>query len=80
MYFLIRFSDEGTPLHNAAFNGHIECLKLLVESNANTNAEDNTGSTPLHHAVKKGNKSCASYLIKVIILINNIFISSMEPK
>ena len=51
-------------MHNAAGNGHIECIKLLIEGKAEVNCEDSAGSTPLHYAVRKGNKTCASFLIK----------------
>jgi ankyrin repeat protein len=29
--------EDGTPLHNAAFNGHIEVVKVLLASQANLN-------------------------------------------
>ena len=29
--------EEGTPLHNAAFNGHIDCVKVLLGAQANLN-------------------------------------------
>ncbi|KAH9012837.1 A designed selected ankyrin repeat protein in complex with the Map kinase Erk2 [Lactarius deliciosus] len=40
----------NTPLHHAAFYGHIEFVRILLERNVETNARDEEGSTPLHHA------------------------------
>ena len=39
--------DRGmTPLHYAAGNGHLEVVRLLLERNAEVNAQDNRGFTP----------------------------------
>ncbi|KAM3180630.1 hypothetical protein ACTXT7_015911 [Hymenolepis weldensis] len=50
-----------TPLHVAAFNGSLECARLLLfystkdeEFGTNINASDRGGHTPLHHAVYEG--------------------------
>lgn len=50
-----------TPLHVAAFNGSLECARLLLfyntkgeEFGTNINASDRGGHTPLHHAVYGG--------------------------
>lgn len=43
--------DGATALHCAAFEGHVKCMKLLIENGANVNAKDDDGWTPLHAAV-----------------------------
>jgi ankyrin repeat protein len=61
-------------------NGHIECLKILVEANADLDVEDKSNSTPLHHAVRNGNKTCASFLLKVFIELIDANIVRKGPK
>lgn len=39
-----------TPLHMAAYNGHVEVIKLLLEHGATLDARDFEGKTPLLHA------------------------------
>ena len=41
-----------TPLHEAAANGHTECVRLLVEAGADVEARDNEGKTPAEHAAE----------------------------
>lgn len=41
-------SDGETPLHYAALNGHLDCVKHLVRNGADVNLTDEEGSTPLH--------------------------------
>ena len=48
--------DRGmTPLHYAAINGHTEFVRLLLERNAEVNAQNNRGFTPFLFASWKGN-------------------------
>ena len=37
--------DGQTPLHYAAFNGHSEIVKLLIDRGADTSITDNDGTT-----------------------------------
>lgn len=44
--------NKRTPLHWAAINGAVNAVELLLESNANANAQDARGRTPLHWAAR----------------------------
>ena len=46
--------DGQTPLHMAARNGDVQCLKWLVSHGASVNATNGYGETPLHLAIKVG--------------------------
>jgi len=48
--------DGSTPLYIAAQSGHVEVMKILVESKANINQirSDEYGATPLHVAAENG--------------------------
>ena len=39
-----------TPVIMAAYNGHQNCVKLLIESGADPTRSDKKGGTPLHYA------------------------------
>lgn len=39
--------DKATPLHKAAFNGHLECVKILVKRGCDVNITDNEGISAL---------------------------------
>ena len=39
-----------TPAHVASYCGHVHVLELLFSAGADTNAQDQDGSTPLHWA------------------------------
>lgn len=56
--------DEGdTPLHCAAFAGHIELAELLIAKGADVNARDHDGYTPLHAAVQNDHKEMVALLV-----------------
>ena len=45
--------DEGnTPLHDAAYGGHLEIVKLLIEKVADIAGKTNGNQTPLHIALQ----------------------------
>ena len=68
-----RVDEQWTPLHQAAADGHLEPLKLLIEKGADleaVTADSNTWDlaeanrvTPLHLAIEHDHIECARYLI-----------------
>jgi len=72
-----------TPLHTATFYGEESMVKLLLNKNANVNAEDKTGHTPLFNAIVgfKGNVPKNEYfenstayenIVQLILLQKNL--------
>lgn len=58
-------NQEGwAPLHYAAFAGHLEGLKLLLEAGADVNAKAAEGSTPLIMAARDGHTDVIALLLK----------------
>ena len=53
-----------TPLHEAAKEGRIDVLRLLLENGADANAEANGQYTPLHIAASMDNVDCVVELLK----------------
>ena len=47
----LRDSRGRTPLHSAAYGGHIECCKLLVEYGAKWSVADMRKRLPLHEVI-----------------------------
>ncbi|XP_071782333.2 espin-like protein [Centroberyx gerrardi] len=52
----------GTPLHDAAENGELECCKILLANQANPLEQDIDGFTAAHLAEYNGHFECARYL------------------
>jgi hypothetical protein len=52
-----------TALHHAVNNGHTECVKYLLEMDANVNARTDGGSTPLHCAIQRGDVDTTHILL-----------------
>ncbi|WAR02807.1 ANR49-like protein [Mya arenaria] len=59
-----RDSDGYTPLHRAAYNGHLDMIKLLLDNGADVLAETNDGWHPLHSASRWNQTSAASLLLQ----------------
>eukprot|EP01133_Synstelium_polycarpum_P000175 gene175-210_t len=62
---------KTTPLHHAAFNGHKQCVKLLLASGAFPDIADIDGCTPLHNASFNGFKSVMAMLIEAGADVNS---------
>jgi len=57
--------DNGnTPLHLAAYNGHINIVQFLVEHNAIISPRNRYGKTPLRLAEQANEVEIAEYLEK----------------
>eukprot|EP00241_Pyramimonas_parkeae_P007107 CAMPEP_0114252224 /NCGR_PEP_ID=MMETSP0058-20121206/15719_1 /TAXON_ID=36894 /ORGANISM="Pyramimonas parkeae, CCMP726" /LENGTH=305 /DNA_ID=CAMNT_0001366137 /DNA_START=380 /DNA_END=1295 /DNA_ORIENTATION=+ len=58
-------ADEAgiTPLHDAAYYGHVEIVRLLLSKGAKVTAVDEDGSTPLHHAAESGHEETVRALL-----------------
>lgn len=63
---LLNVIDQGgyTPLHKAAYNGHVEIVEYLISKGADLNARSNSGSTPLHGAAFHGHPEAVRTLIE----------------
>jgi len=55
---------EYTPTYIAAFEGHIDCLRLLIENGADVNIPNKYNYTPTHIAAEKGHVDCLRLLIE----------------
>lgn len=58
----LKGSYEGTPLHDAAAQGHVEIAKLLALYGADIDARDVDNSTPLFYAVERGEDAMIRHL------------------
>lgn len=56
--------DGWTPLHQAAFAGAMDCVKLLIASGADLTAKCNDGDTPAHYASAQGHVDVVEELLK----------------
>jgi ankyrin repeat protein len=56
--------DGKTPLHVASEQGHMLCIKSLLEYNADILLANDLGQLPLHTAVQNGHTQCVELLIK----------------
>lgn len=54
--------DEGTALHQAVANGHVEMAKVLVGHGADLKVKDPMGRTPLVRALEENQDDAAAYL------------------
>ncbi len=61
----VREDENGwAPLHSAAWLGHIEVSRLLLQYKVDNNPQDIDGETPLHLALKKGHVDVALLLLE----------------
>lgn len=70
---------SARPLHYAAYNGHFEIVKLLVEHGAKVNAQDESGQTALHVAAQNGHAEIVNYLLSKGAEINLVDYRRRSP-
>lgn len=56
-------SSGVTALHEAAYEGKLKCVEVLVQCGADVDCVDREGWTPLHAAVCGGKRKCAAALV-----------------
>ncbi|KAJ0033773.1 hypothetical protein NQD34_000880 [Periophthalmus magnuspinnatus] len=63
---LVHCSDEDgyTPLHRAAYSGHVDVATALLRASSRVNARTADGWTPLHSACRWSRVSMASLLLR----------------
>jgi ankyrin repeat protein len=54
----------NTPLHTAAYLGHLAIAERLLEAGAPVDAENSTGSTPMHLAAEGGHLAVIERLLE----------------
>jgi len=62
-----RDSDESTPLHCAAWKGHVEVASALLDAGADieaSNQNDHWGTTPLHAAAHGNQRAVVELLLR----------------
>lgn len=60
-----RLDENGeTLLHRAAFEGDIDCLRVLYKHGADVNIKNKDGWPALHCALTQGNLSAMAYLVE----------------
>ena len=59
-----RSGNEWSALHYAAFAGHTDLARLLIEKKADVNAKSTNGSTVLMMAAREGREKIAAMLIE----------------
>lgn len=60
----VKTKEGDTPLHQAAFHGHLPIVKYLVEVGANVNSVSNLGCIPLTCAAATYRLDIVKYLLK----------------
>ncbi|KAF9110494.1 phosphate system positive regulatory protein pho81, partial [Mortierella sp. AM989] len=53
-----------TPLFYAAGEGHVDCVRILLEAGCNVNVLDEHGKTPIYYAASEGHAHCVDLLIQ----------------
>ncbi|KAK2504767.1 hypothetical protein MC885_003335 [Smutsia gigantea] len=71
--------DGHSALYSAARNGHTDCVRLLLNAEAQVNAADKRGFTPLCAAAAQGHFKCVELLIAYDANINHAAAEGQTP-
>ncbi|KAG0052370.1 phosphate system positive regulatory protein pho81, partial [Gryganskiella cystojenkinii] len=53
-----------TPLFYAASEGHVDCVKILLEAGCDVNGADEHKKTPIYYAASEGHADCVELMIQ----------------
>lgn len=59
------YPQNYTPIHSAAFGGHLETIKVLVQSGANLNLRNYRDELPIDTAKRQNQVEVITYLEKL---------------
>ncbi len=65
-------ADGWTALHHAAYHDQVACVRLLLEREANPNAEAEHRCTPLHMAAAQGSPAVVELLVEAGASLDHI--------
>ncbi|KAM5255151.1 cortactin-binding protein 2 isoform 2-T2 [Ctenodactylus gundi] len=71
--------DGQSALYSAAKNGHTDCVRLLLNAEAQVDAADKNGFTPLCSAAAQGHLECVQLLIAYDANINHAAAGGQTP-
>ncbi|XP_075414713.1 cortactin-binding protein 2 [Tenrec ecaudatus] len=71
--------DGHSALYSAAKNGHTDCVRLLLNAEAQVNAADKNGFTPLCAAAAQGHVKCVELFIAYHANINHAAAEGQTP-
>lgn len=74
-----RDKDKYTALHRAAYENQLEVAELLIQYNADLNAQTEFGWTPLHSACKWNNADMVALLLQHDADVNALSDGSQTP-
>ena len=69
--------DGTTPLHDAAIEGHLDIVKLILEQidNNKNPADIESGDTPLHFAARGGHTEICREILQQVCPLTHFFVS-----
>lgn len=72
-------ASGGTPVHEAAYQGKLSCLRVFLKFGADVNLRDREGWTPLHAAICGGDPNAVILLLKQGASINACAYDGVKP-
>ncbi|KAL1917087.1 uncharacterized protein VTP21DRAFT_5285 [Calcarisporiella thermophila] len=61
-----------TPLFYAASDGHIQCVRALIEAGCKLNMKDEFGLTPVYYAAWEGHVECVAVLLEAGCVVDSV--------